>query len=37
MGTKKAVHPNTHIDMSASSNDSFLAVMDIAAGLEIEG
>lgn len=37
MGTKKPVHPNDHVNMSASSNDSFPTVMHIAAVLEIEG
>jgi fumarate hydratase class II len=33
MGTKKPVHPNDHVNMSASSNDSFPTVMHIAACL----
>jgi fumarate hydratase, class II len=37
MGSKKPVHPNDHVNMSASSNDSFPTVMHIAAVLEIEG
>src|SRR6266516_8219760 len=37
MGTKKPVHPNDHVNMSASSNDTFPTVMHIAAVLEIEG
>ena len=36
MGTKKPVHPNDHVNMSASSNDSFPTVMHIAAVVEIE-
>jgi fumarate hydratase class II len=36
-GSKKPVHPNDHVNMSASSNDSFPTVMHIAAVLEIEG
>ena len=36
MGTKKPVHPNDHVNMSASSNDSFPTVMHIAAVLETE-
>ncbi|KAJ5166167.1 Fumarate hydratase [Penicillium canariense] len=36
MGTKKPVHPNDHVNMSASSNDSFPTVMHIAAVLELE-
>lgn len=34
MGTKKPVHPNDHVNMSASSNDTFPTVMHIAAVLE---
>lgn len=37
MGTKKPVHPNDHVNMSASSNDSFPTVMHVAAVLEFEG
>lgn len=37
MGTKKPVHPNDHVNMSASSNDSFPTVMHIASVLELEG
>lgn len=36
MGTKKPVHPNDHVNMSASSNDSFPTVMHIAAVVELE-
>jgi fumarate hydratase class II len=36
MGSKKPVHPNDHVNMSASSNDSFPTVMHIAAVLEFE-
>ncbi|KAI1741931.1 fumarate lyase [Xylaria scruposa] len=36
MGTKKPVHPNDHVNRSASSNDTFPTVMHIAAVLEIE-
>ncbi|PKX96093.1 class II fumarate hydratase [Aspergillus novofumigatus IBT 16806] len=36
MGTKKPVHPNDHVNMSASSNDSFPTAMHIAAVLELE-
>lgn len=36
MGSKKPVHPNDHVNMSASSNDTFPSVMHIAAVLEIE-
>lgn len=35
-GSKKPVHPNDHVNMSASSNDTFPTVMHIAAVLEIE-
>lgn len=36
MGTKKPVHPNDHVNMSASSNDTFPTVMHIAAVLDLE-
>ena len=36
MGSKKPVHPNDHVNMSASSNDTFPTVMHIAAVVEIE-
>ncbi|KAH0294464.1 fumarate hydratase [Aureobasidium namibiae CBS 147.97] len=36
MGSKKPVHPNDHVNMSASSNDTFPTAMHIAAVLEIE-
>jgi fumarate hydratase class II len=35
MGSKKPVHPNDHVNMSQSSNDSFPTVMHVAAGEEI--
>jgi fumarate hydratase class II len=35
MGSKKPVHPNDHVNMSASSNDTFPSVMHIAATMEI--
>ena len=35
MGTKKPVHPNDHVNMSASSNDTFPTVMHIAAVLDL--
>ncbi|KAL0635392.1 fumarase fum1 [Maublancomyces gigas] len=35
LGSKKPVHPNDHVNMSASSNDTFPTVMHIAAVLEI--
>lgn len=36
MGSKTPVHPNDHVNMSASSNDTFPTVMHIASVLEIE-
>ncbi|KAJ4297574.1 fumarase fum1 [Kalmusia sp. IMI 367209] len=36
MGTKKPVHPNDHVNMSASSNDTFPTVMHIAAVIDFE-
>jgi fumarate hydratase, class II len=36
MGSKKPVHPNDHVNRSASSNDTFPTVMHIAAVQEIE-
>ncbi|KAI9696687.1 MAG: fumarase fum1 [Bogoriella megaspora] len=35
-GSKKPVHPNDHVNMSASSNDTFPTVMHIAAVLDFE-
>ncbi|KAJ3413746.1 hypothetical protein HDV05_007649 [Chytridiales sp. JEL 0842] len=35
MGSKKPVHPNDHVNMGQSSNDSFPTAMHIAAVLEI--
>jgi fumarate hydratase class II len=35
MGSKKPVHPNDHVNMSQSSNDSFPTAMHIAAAMEI--
>ncbi|KAL9602000.1 MAG: hypothetical protein Q9219_002108 [cf. Caloplaca sp. 3 TL-2023] len=35
MGSKRPVHPNDHVNMSASSNDTFPTVMHIAAVLEL--
>src|SRR3979490_320274 len=37
LGTKKPVHPNDHVNMSQSSNDSFPTAMHIAAAMEIVG
>ena len=36
MGSKKPVHPNDHVNMSASSNDTFPSVMHIAAVMDFE-
>jgi fumarate hydratase class II len=36
MGSKKPVHPNDHVNMSQSSNDTFPAAMYIAAATELE-
>ncbi|TFY62163.1 hypothetical protein EVJ58_g4041 [Rhodofomes roseus] len=35
LGTKKPVHPNDHVNMSQSSNDTFPTAMHIAAVVEI--
>ncbi len=35
MGTKKPVHPNDHVNMGQSSNDTFPTAMHIAAGEQI--
>lgn len=35
MGSKKPVHPNDHVNMGQSSNDSFPTAMHIAAGQEV--
>jgi fumarate hydratase class II len=35
LGAKKPVHPNDHVNMSQSSNDSFPTAMHIAAAMEI--
>jgi fumarate hydratase class II len=37
LGTKKPVHPNDHVNMSQSSNDSFPTAMHIAAATGIIG
>ncbi|CAM9578000.1 unnamed protein product [Ascophyllum nodosum] len=37
MGTKKPVHPNDHVNMGQSSNDSFPTAMHIAAVLQAHG
>ncbi len=36
MGSKKPVHPNDHVNMGQSSNDSFPTAMHIAAACEVE-
>ncbi|ODQ65545.1 fumarate hydratase [Nadsonia fulvescens var. elongata DSM 6958] len=36
LGSKSPVHPNDHVNMSQSSNDTFPTVMHIAAVLEIQ-
>jgi fumarate hydratase class II len=36
MGSKTPVHPNDHVNMSQSSNDTFPAAMYIAAATEVE-
>ncbi|HOX02376.1 MAG TPA: class II fumarate hydratase [Candidatus Paceibacterota bacterium] len=36
MGTKQPVHPNDHVNMSQSSNDTFPTAMSIAAATELE-
>jgi len=37
LGSKKPVHPNDHVNMSQSSNDTFPTAMHIAAAEEIRG
>jgi fumarate hydratase class II len=37
LGTKKPVHPNDHVNMGQSSNDTFPTAMHIATLLEIQG
>jgi fumarate hydratase class II len=37
LGTKQPVHPNDHVNMSQSSNDSFPTAMHIAAATHIAG
>jgi fumarate hydratase class II len=36
LGSKKPVHPNDHVNMSQSSNDSFPTVMNVAAALDVK-
>ena len=35
LGSKKPIHPNDHVNMSQSSNDTFPTAMNIAAGIAI--
>jgi fumarate hydratase class II len=37
LGSKTPVHPNDHINMSQSSNDSFPTAMNIAAAVNVKG
>jgi fumarate hydratase class II len=37
LGTKHPVHPNDHVNMAQSSNDTFPTVMHIATLLEVQG
>ena len=36
LGSHKPVHPNDHVDMSQSSNDSFPTAMNVAAALGVK-
>ena len=36
MGSKEPVHPNDHVNMSQSSNDTFPAAMHMAAAIEVK-
>lgn len=36
LGTKNPVHPNDHVNMSQSSNDTFPTAMHVAASIELE-
>ena len=36
MGSKKPIHPNDHVNMSQSSNDTFPTAMNIAAAAQLE-
>ena len=36
MGSKKPIHPNDHVNMSQSSNDTFPTAMSIAAATEVD-
>ncbi len=35
MGSKKPVHPNDHVNMSQSSNDSFPTAIHVATAVEV--
>ncbi len=37
LGSKKPIHPNDHVNMSQSSNDTFPTAMHIAAATEVDG
>ncbi|CEJ10207.1 Fumarate hydratase class II [bacterium YEK0313] len=37
MGSKKPVHPNDHVNMSQSSNDTYPTAMHVAGAMEISG
>jgi fumarate hydratase class II len=37
LGTKKPVHPNDHVNMSQSSNDTFPSAINVAAAMEVTG
>lgn len=37
LGSKKPVHPNDHVNMSQSSNDTFPSVMYVAAAVNVTG
>src|SRR3989449_8768811 len=37
LGSKAPVHPNDHVNMSQSSNDSFPTAMNIAAAVNVKG
>ncbi len=37
LGSKTPVHPNDHVNMSQSSNDTFPSAMNIAAALSVKG
>src|SRR3954465_3394839 len=37
LGSKQPVHPNDHVNMSQSSNDSFPSAMNIASAVNVKG